>query len=865
MIVCGTPDSKVILSSTGRSSSSPYNNNTLIAPADTLIHVTSKDALVNISHAKIQNTYCGIAIESEDQTVIVNDVEITNTNVGISLRELTNSVVILDGVYLHDNHIGIAADRILPNLSQSSELVIANSVLSHNTECDFFLIPSSNVNSGSMLYINFANCTFYHSGESTSKAIQFGVPGSGNYGQVSIGFLNNIFMNTSIYFDECCPYGISCQLSNLLYNTVNQGALSNYIDADPKMILSGERIYRLTSKSPCIDAGIEVVIQDQTSYESIYESEKDPDGTDHDIGAYYFPQYNASGTISSDTAWYGKVTVTGDVAIASGADLVIDPGSEIRFNSGRKLTVYGTLDVNGLVSAPVIFTRSDPASSYWKYWYGIYIPSGGNINLDHFEMYGAEKGIYPYYGSGVISHGYLYQNYAGIAVANTNNLTVSNCTIKKGYYGFYTSASNNINVLNTTIDSCTYAVRQYITSIEFTGCNIKNSTSGGVNVLYQSNLDMDAFFEKGCEVTNNRILNNGTYGVQIATNTTVNLGTYLDIGTDIEGGFNIFTHATSANDVKNNSGSAILAQVNQWTAMNNYGTVTTTPTATSLGYNLSKPASGDAPDEMEIIFRTIYKLEHDSLYAEALTVLNTLAESSPDHPICYSVVNEMVRLYRKAGDVKGLQENLDNLIVKYPDHIVGIAALDYSIPVKTIGREYLEALGRSERLLNTYEKNGCSENQFAWALYEQGWVMQEMENQSGDLAKSIGKCSANIFAQILAKYPDTEAAAAIREMTGDPVPETESVAVPQKFALKPAYPNPFNPVTHFNYDLPERVFVRLEVYDLQGRLIETLVNATQPAGYYSITWNARNLPSGVYFYKLTAGEFTATRKCLLIK
>ncbi len=143
--------------------------------------------------------------------------------------------------------------------------------------------------------------------------------------------------------------------------------------------------------------------------------------------------------------------------------------------------------------------------------------------------------------------------------------------------------------------------------------------------------------------------------------------------------------------------------------------------------------------------------------------------------------------------------------------------------------------------------------------------MQEMENQSGDLAKSIGKCSANIFAQILAKYPDTEAADAVREMTGETTPEAETVAIPQQFALKPAYPNPFNPVTHFNYDLPERVFVRLEVYDLQGRLIETLVNATQPAGYYSITWNARNLPSGVYFYKLIAGEFIATRKCLLIK
>jgi hypothetical protein len=110
----------------------------------------------------------------------------------------------------------------------------------------------------------------------------------------------------------------------------------------------------------------------------------------------------ASGTISSDTTWYGKVTVTGDVTVASGAELTIDPGSEIAFNSGKKITVNGDIDVNGLANALVIFTRSDTASTSRTYWYGIKISSTGGFDFDYFEMYGASYGIYPYYAVGSI-------------------------------------------------------------------------------------------------------------------------------------------------------------------------------------------------------------------------------------------------------------------------------------------------------------------------------------------------------------------------------------------------------------------------------------------------------------------------------
>ncbi len=87
----------------------------------------------------------------------------------------------------------------------------------------------------------------------------------------------------------------------------------------------------------------------------------------------------------------------------------------------------------------------------------------------------------------------------------------------------------------------------------------------------------------------------------------------------------------------------------------------------------------------------------------------------------------------------------------------------------------------------------------------------------------------------------------------------------QTFALYQDYPNPFNPTTVISYQLPVSSVVTLKVYDVLGREVKTLVSERQTAGIHSITFNAGNLPSGVYFYRLQAGSFTQTRKLTLIK
>jgi predicted GH43/DUF377 family glycosyl hydrolase len=91
------------------------------------------------------------------------------------------------------------------------------------------------------------------------------------------------------------------------------------------------------------------------------------------------------------------------------------------------------------------------------------------------------------------------------------------------------------------------------------------------------------------------------------------------------------------------------------------------------------------------------------------------------------------------------------------------------------------------------------------------------------------------------------------------------VEVPHDFTLTQNYPNPFNPSTTIRYSLPSSANVKLAVYDLLGREIATLVNEEQSAGWKEVEWNAGGVSSGIYFYKLQAGNFVETKKMLIVK
>jgi hypothetical protein len=95
--------------------------------------------------------------------------------------------------------------------------------------------------------------------------------------------------------------------------------------------------------------------------------------------------------------------------------------------------------------------------------------------------------------------------------------------------------------------------------------------------------------------------------------------------------------------------------------------------------------------------------------------------------------------------------------------------------------------------------------------------------------------------------------------------ENNISVIPEKYSLAQNYPNPFNPVTKINFAIPKQGFVTLKVYDILGREIRSLVNEVKPAGNYSVDFNASELSSGVYFYRIESGSFTDIKRMVLIK
>jgi len=94
--------------------------------------------------------------------------------------------------------------------------------------------------------------------------------------------------------------------------------------------------------------------------------------------------------------------------------------------------------------------------------------------------------------------------------------------------------------------------------------------------------------------------------------------------------------------------------------------------------------------------------------------------------------------------------------------------------------------------------------------------------------------------------------------------------LPITYNLYNAYPNPFNPITTLRYDLPEDAVVNITIYDMMGRIVKTLVNSSQTAGYKSVQWNATNgrnepVSAGLYLYTIEAGKFRQTKKMVLLK
>lgn len=124
----------------------------------------------------------------------------------------------------------------------------------------------------------------------------------------------------------------------------------------------------------------------------------------------------------------------------------------------------------------------------------------------------------------------------------------------------------------------------------------------------------------------------------------------------------------------------------------------------------------------------------------------------------------------------------------------------------------------------------------------------------------------NFTGELTINNNDSTLKVQLHGISGNPIGITQiSNEVPREFALSQNYPNPFNPQTNIEFRIARRSMVKLVVFDMLGKEIETIVNGSLSPGTYKVNWDAAKLTSGIYFYRLQAGDFTQTKKMMLIK
>ncbi|MCU0372977.1 MAG: T9SS type A sorting domain-containing protein [Ignavibacteria bacterium] len=168
----------------------------------------------------------------------------------------------------------------------------------------------------------------------------------------------------------------------------------------------------------------------------------------------------------------------------------------------------------------------------------------------------------------------------------------------------------------------------------------------------------------------------------------------------------------------------------------------------------------------------------------------------------------------------------------------------------------------SDKILYSYAPNSApstfalpvqiSQNPPGWSSH--GYIpgIIEYYNPTGDL----GAMWVGISGSTKKLYYDKYLLTGIKE---------KKEPVPASYSLSQNYPNPFNPATKIDFSIPQNAFVTVKVYDILGKEVSVLVNKYMIRGTYSIDFNGENLTSGVYFYKITSGSFTDTKKMMLLK
>jgi len=245
-------------------------------------------------------------------------------------------------------------------------------------------------------------------------------------------------------------------------------------------------------------------------------------------------------------------------------------------------------------------------------------------------------------------------------------------------------------------------------------------------------------------------------------------------------------------------------------------------------------------------------------------------------------------------DPKIVTDNLGGAIISWTDYRTGITADIYAQRVNSTGAVQWTATGviictsANDQIKSQLVSDGNNGAYITWEdhrnvgnsdIYAQriasnaaiNWaatgylICAAANNQTVPVIVSNGNLGAIVVWQDFRNGVNSDIYETGFNTSGLVSNNNEVSIIPDEFKLSQNYPNPFNPSTSINYSIPTASNVKITIYDALGKNVNELVNKSQVSGNYSVVWNAANMPSGVYIYKIEAGSFSETKKMILIK
>lgn len=609
-----------------------------------------------------------------------------------------------------------------------------------------------------------------------------------------------------------------------------------------------------------------------------------------------------SSNISSDTTWSGSIIVENDITINSGVTLTIQPGTGVFFEDDAQLKVQGTLIAEGTTSYPIVFSGASTSPSVGD-WDGIYFDNSSvdaNCRIKNCKIEYADCGITCYYANPTIQNDSIAYCTAGVSFvysspSNFNSNYVTQCTrgivgnnssptltnnkvtdcSDKGIYFFLNSSPK---LFSNTVEDSYYGTYFYWQCYpEFGPVSGSNKGENVIKSNFQNiyGSDYSDPFLGSTDAYNNRI---GGYNALYSSS---DYNVYMKTNSDLMAHWCWWGSNPPAAIKFYNDASSTISRSNHLTSLpSNIGSslakaamFATSEEAeeedlyTLAGFDPKNPN----PNKLSDLWLWAHDLTITGQDEEAINVYKKLIDKFSADDLSKKALVKMAKLHKEA-EKENFKQYL-NTIVASTDKNLRPSVHMMLVHYFACDNEIDKAIKEAEKIVDKYPD---SKEEIS-ALYSL-IMFEKDETFNLDKAKAY-------LNDMKIKYPYEEMTLLAREQMGEKVDwslldmkalvkknsgDVEEILIPDEYALHHNYPNPFNPVTTIEFDLPEAAKVSLVIYDITGREIARLVDQQAPAGYHSIVWNGMTkfggqAASGVYIYRLNSDNFSDVKKMLLVR